>query len=78
MIAPEILRVNLESCTLGCSYCRDNMENGEVSIFVKMNLKFKQIGVTDRYNEQDIECCVVQLESVFQHTYNVYVQSFNR
>jgi hypothetical protein len=44
MKTPEILQVNLENYTLGASYCRENMAKG-VSIFVKNNLKFKQIDI---------------------------------
>jgi exonuclease III len=67
MKAPEILQVNLENYTLGASYCRQNMAKGGVSIFVKKNIKFNQINVMNHCNEQDIECCVVQLESKFSN-----------
>jgi hypothetical protein len=61
--------VNLENYTLGASYCRENIAKGGVSIFVKKNLKFKQIDIKHHCNEQDIECCVVQLESKFSDIY---------
>jgi hypothetical protein len=75
MTAPEILQVNLENYTLGASYCRENIAKGGVSIFLKNNRKFKQIGITHHCNEQDIECCVVQLESKFS---NIYVLAVYR
>jgi hypothetical protein len=59
MKTPEILQVNLENYALGASYCRQNMEKGGVSIFVKKNLKFNQLSILHHCNEQDIECCVV-------------------
>jgi exonuclease III len=46
------------------------MAKGGVSIFVKKNLKFNQLKKLRHCNEQDIECCVVQLES--KHS-NIYV-----
>jgi exonuclease III len=75
MKVPEILHVNLGNYTLGASYCRENIAKGGVSIFVKNNLKFKQIDIMHHCNEQDIECCVVQLESKFS---NIYVLAVYR
>jgi hypothetical protein len=63
MKTPEILQVNLENYTVGASYCRQNMAKRGMSIFVKKNLKFNQLNILHHRNEQDIECCVVQLES---------------
>jgi hypothetical protein len=36
-----------------------------VSIFVKNNLKFIQIELVQFCKEQDVECCVVQLDTNF-------------
>jgi hypothetical protein len=63
MKTPEILQINLENYTLGASYCRQNMAKRGESIFVKKNLKFYQLHILHQCNEQDIECCVVQLET---------------
>jgi hypothetical protein len=46
-----------------------------VSIFVKKNVKFKQVDITHHCNEQDIECCVEQLESKLS---NIYVLAVYR
>jgi exonuclease III len=75
MKVPEILQVNLENDTVGASYCRENIAKVGVSIFVKKYLKFMQIDITHYCNEQDIECCVVQLESKFS---NIYVLAVYR
>jgi hypothetical protein len=75
MKTPEILQVNLENYTPGGSYCRQNMAKAGVSIFVKKNLKFNQLNILHHCNEQDIECCVVQLES--KHS-NMYVLAIYR
>jgi exonuclease III len=69
MKTPETLHVNLENYTLGAGYCTQNMAKGGVSIFVKNNLKFNQLNILHHCNEQDIECCVVQLESKHSTTY---------
>jgi hypothetical protein len=45
------------------------MAKGEVSIFVKINLKFNQLNILHHCNEQDIEYCVVQLESKHSNMY---------
>jgi hypothetical protein len=48
---------------LGVNYCRENEAKVGVSIFVKNDLKFKQIDIKHQFNEQDIEFYVVHLES---------------
>jgi exonuclease III len=75
MKAPAILQVSLDNCTLGASYCQQNMAKGGVSIFIKKNLKFNQINIMNHCNEQDIECCVVQLESKFSNMYVLAIYS---
>jgi penicillin-binding protein-related factor A (putative recombinase) len=40
-----------------------------VGIFAKKNLKFNQLNILHHCNEQDIECCVVQLESKHSKIY---------
>jgi hypothetical protein len=75
MKTPQTLQVNLENYTVGASYCRQNMAKGGVSIFVKNNLKFIQLNILHHCNEQDIECCVVQLESKYS---NIYVLAIYR
>jgi exonuclease III len=60
---------------LEASYCRQNTAKGVVSIFVKKNLKFNQLNILNHCNEQDIECCVVQLESKYS---NIYVLAIYR
>jgi exonuclease III len=51
------------------------MAKGGVSTFVKKNLKFNQFKTLHHCNEQDIECCVVQLES--KHS-NIYILAMYR
>jgi hypothetical protein len=58
--APDILQVNLNSYTLGSSFCRQHLTTGGVIIFVKNNIKFGYIESTQFCKEQDIECCPVQ------------------
>jgi hypothetical protein len=48
------------------------LEKGGVSASVKMNLKFNQISIKDKCNAQNIECCVVPLES---ESSNIYPQA---
>jgi hypothetical protein len=41
--APEIVHANLNSCTLGASYCRQNLIRGGVGIFVIKNPKYNYL-----------------------------------
>jgi hypothetical protein len=69
MKLPEILQVHLNNYTLGASFCRKNLINGRVSIFVRHSLKFNQIDIMHLRLEEDIEYCAIQLESIFSNIY---------
>jgi hypothetical protein len=45
------------------------LTHGGMSIFVRNSLKFNQINVMHLCMVQDTECCAIQLESKFPHTY---------
>jgi hypothetical protein len=47
---------------LGTKYCRKNLKNGSVCIYIQEALKFTNINLQNHYKEQDIEITAVQLK----------------
>ena len=47
---------------LGANYCRKNLKNGGVCIYIQENLKFTKINLQKHCKEQDMEIAAVQLK----------------
>jgi exonuclease III len=46
---------------LGAKFCRKNLKNGGVCIFIREDLKFTTINVQTHCKEQDLEIAVIQI-----------------
>ena len=57
----EIALIQIESYTLGASFCRTSFKMGGLCIFVNKNLNFRNIDTQKFLHEQDIEAEAVKL-----------------
>ena len=57
----ELVNTYIPKYKLGAHYCRHNLKQGGVCIFVCDSIKFSNINLLKHNNEQDIEAAVVQL-----------------
>ena len=57
----ELAYTNIQNYTLGANYCRKNLKQGGVCIYVHESLKFYNINLRKYSKEQDIEIAVTQL-----------------
>jgi hypothetical protein len=63
----ELEHIHIDNYNLGARYCRKILEKGGVSIFVHKNLKFTKINVENYCKDQDLEACVLKLDSTFSN-----------
>jgi hypothetical protein len=61
LMAYELERIAIEHYNLGAKFCRKNLKDGGVSIFVHKSLNFTNINVKEFSKEQDIELCAMKL-----------------
>jgi hypothetical protein len=54
-------RIATEHYNLGAKFCRKNLKEGGVGIFVNESLNFTKINVQEFGKEQDIEVCAMKL-----------------
>jgi exonuclease III len=57
----ELANTHIPSYTLGANYCRKNLKQGGVCIYVHESLKFSSINLLKYSREQDIEIAATQL-----------------
>jgi hypothetical protein len=57
----ELANTRIPNYTLGANYCRNNLKQGGVCIYVHKSLKFSNINLLKYSNEQDIEIAATQL-----------------
>jgi hypothetical protein len=57
----ELANKHISNYTLGANYCRKNLKQGGVCIYVHESLKFSNINLLKYSKEQDIEIAVTQL-----------------
>jgi hypothetical protein len=57
----ELERISINHYNLGAKFCRKNLKDGGVSIFVHKSLNFSNINIQEFGKEQDIEVCAVKL-----------------
>ena len=66
----EITNTYIEGHNLATKYCRKNRKQGGVSIYIRETLSYTNIELAKFCNDQDLEVCVVKLQSSF---YKIYV-----
>ena len=57
--------MNVDGYRLGAAYCRQVVKQGGVCIFAHKNLNYTTIDLGKYCKDQDIEVCVLKLESTF-------------
>jgi hypothetical protein len=57
----ELERIPIEHCNLGAKFCRKNLKDGRVSIFVHDSLNFTNVNVQEFGRKQGIEVCATKL-----------------
>jgi len=57
----ELVNTHIPNYTLGANYCRKNLKQGGVCIYVHESLKFSNINLLKYSNERDIEIAATQL-----------------
>jgi hypothetical protein len=57
----EIVNTHISMYKSGTNYCRKNLEQGDICIYVHESLKFTNINLLKYNKEQDIEIAVIQL-----------------
>jgi len=61
----ELHQINVDGYKLGAAYCRQIVNRDGVYIFVKQNLKYSNTDLGKYCKDQDIEVCLLKLESIF-------------
>jgi exonuclease III len=59
----EIDITHIPKYKLGSKYCRQNLKNGGVSIYIQDTLTYSNINLLKYNKEQDIEICAIQLNT---------------
>jgi exonuclease III len=59
----ELANTHIPNYKLGANYCRRNLKQGGVCIYVCESLKFSNINLTKHNKEQDIEIAAIQLNN---------------
>jgi hypothetical protein len=62
MVEQDLLLLTLDGYILGSSFCRQNLQRGDVCIFVKKDQCLNKIDISHHCTEQDMEICAIQLE----------------
>ena len=70
----EISSISLEDYTLASSFCRKLSSGGGVCIFIKNNLKYKQLDLSQFCLEKTLEICAVKLYLGYIKCF-LYIQS---
>jgi hypothetical protein len=58
----ELERISIDHYNLGAKFCRKNLKDGGVSIFVHESLNFFNINIQEFGKEQDIEVCEIKIQ----------------
>jgi hypothetical protein len=59
----DLLQLTLPGYILGSSFSRQNLQKGDVCIFVRKDLYFSKIDISHNCKEKDLEICAVELET---------------
>jgi hypothetical protein len=59
----DLLHLTLPGYILGSSFCRRNLQRGDVCIFVRKYPYFNKIDISHNSREKDLEICAVEIET---------------